>query len=121
MQHYLGITSSILMLILLDGCAESQPSYNLISAKANIDVTTDGISVTTIKLDPSEITLSEQIEHFGEPFEDPELVSKFLLEGIHVRRIHSTDSPGIKATIGEHTVDVKGNQLYVGGQLPFTG
>jgi len=88
------------MLFQLEGCAVPQSNQILISTEATIEVTNDGISVTTITILPKVEHLSELIEQIGEPFGDQEIVSNYLLEGIHIRRIQSRDIPEITELLG---------------------
>lgn len=86
---------------MLCGCATSKVERTVISAMAEVDITTDGLAVTTIVIDPMDIDLHDQLLNFGKPIKDIELSDKLLLEGIHVFEIETIDVPAITASIGE--------------------
>ena len=73
----------------------------VISAKAKVDVISDGLAVTSIVIDPQDGDLEAQLAHFGKPIKDKELAEKLLLEGIHTVEIETVDIPAIAASIGE--------------------
>ena len=83
------------------GCVNPQVEQTVISVKAKVDITIDGLAVTSMKIDPMDIDLRDQLSNFGTPIKDKELADKLLLEGIHVIEIETVDMPAIAASIGE--------------------
>jgi hypothetical protein len=101
MRSSLNYFRSLFVLLVLSGCTTSQVEKTIISATARIDVTTDGLSVTSIVIDPLDFDLGEQLSKFGKPIKDEILANKLLLEGIHVIEIESIDVPAIATSIGK--------------------
>ena len=83
------------------GCSTTQVEKTVISAKAKVDVISDGLAVTSIVIDPLKGDLGDQLSNFGKPIKDKELADKLLLEGIYVIEIETVDIPAIAASIGD--------------------
>lgn len=101
MRFGLTFFTFTVVVCLMCGCATSQVDQKLISAKAKVDVISDGLSVTSIVIEPLNVDLVDQLTKFGKPLKDKELSDKLLLEGIHAIEIETIDIPAIAASIGE--------------------
>ena len=88
-------------LIQLAGCSAPQQGKKLISfTTSTIDATSDGVSVINIKVLPKGTVLSEQLNQFGQPFNE-ELRSNLKREGIYARKVSAVDVPAIVASLGD--------------------
>ena len=101
MRFGLNLFQCTFVLFMMCGCANPHVEQTVISAKAKVDITIDGLAVTSMQIDPLDIDLSDQLSNFGTPIKDKELADKLLLEGIHVIEIETVDLPAIAASIGE--------------------
>lgn len=86
---------------MLQGCAITNVEQKVISAQATIDITSDGLAVTSIVIDPLDVDLGGRLAQFGKPLKDKELSNNLLLEGIHAIEIDTIDLPAIVASIGK--------------------
>ena len=101
MRFNLNFIQVVFVLCMMCGCVNPQVEQTVISVKAKVDITIDGLAVTSMKIDPMDIDLRDQLSNFGTPIKDKELADKLLLEGIHVIEIETVDMPAIAASIGE--------------------
>ncbi|MEE2912513.1 MAG: hypothetical protein VX436_01770 [Planctomycetota bacterium] len=96
------------MLFAMCCCTREKIDQTVIPVNTKVDITIDGLAVTSILLRPFlvmstslDIRLHDQLSNFGLPIEDQELSEKLLLEGIHVVLIDTVDVPAIVASMGE--------------------
>ena len=101
MRFRLNFFCSALVYFAMCGCSTTQVEQTVISAKAKVDVVSDGLAVTSIVIDPIGGDLSDQLANFGSPIKDEDLADKLLLEGIHSIEIETVDIPAIAASMGE--------------------
>ena len=101
MRFCLNFFQFTFVVFILCGCSTEQVKQRVISANAKVDITIDGLAVTSINIDPRDIDLGDQLANFGKPIKDKLLTDKLLLEGIHVIEVETVDVPAIAASIGE--------------------
>lgn len=105
MRFRLNLFQCLIVLFMMCGCANQQVAQTVISAKTKVDITVDGLAVTSMKIDPLDMNLGDLLSNFGRPIKDTELADKLLLEGIHVIEIEAVDMPAIAASIGDVVVE----------------
>jgi len=105
MRYYLSVIAAFLTVSVVVGCTGPKQKPHVISAETKINVTADGLGVRTITIDPNGGALAEQLEMFGEPISDLPLASELLAEGLHVRRIHTSEVAAIIDSIGTASED----------------
>ena len=84
------------------GCSAPPETGRIVSLSMEVlNPTTDGISVVSFEIHPTELNLQEKLQQFGESIGQEQLQTKLLQEGIQLRRVSAIDVPAIVASIGE--------------------
>jgi hypothetical protein len=98
---YDRLVSIFFCTLIFSGCSPKEKAVEILLTNPEPPISTmDGISVSTLKVQPTVENITEIMNQYGEPIVPVELYAKLSNEGMLVRKISAMDIPDIVRSIG---------------------